>query len=92
MKKQTTIHICSDEMSIEVVTEKDITFERLKHIERQLNAIINENLYHDLRGRITSVNLSLHMLEKVILPEAQPRFQLLKLQLEDLTQIIDGLN
>ncbi len=92
MTKQTTIQIISEQMSIEVLTEKDITLDRLQKIERQLNAIINENLYHDLRGRITSVNLSLHMLEKVILPDAQPRFQLLKMQIEDLSRIINSLN
>jgi len=91
MPKQTTIHISSNDFSGDVVTEKDITQDRFYRIEKQLNAIINENLAHDLRGRITSVNLSLHMLEKVIQPDATPRFQLLKVQIEDLSRIINSI-
>lgn len=91
MTKQTTIHISSNDFSVDVVTEKDITMDRFQRIEKQMNAIINDNLYHDLRGRITSVNLSLHMLEKVIPPDANPRFQLLKAQVEDLSRLINAM-
>ena len=92
MTKRTTIHISSEEFSADVFTEKDITPDRFQRIEKQMNAIINDNVYHDLRGRITSVNLSLHMLEKVITPDAIPRFQLLKVQVEDLSRIIETMN
>ena len=91
MTGQKTIHISSEAVNVNVVTEGDITPNLLRCLEKQLNAIVNHNLCHDLRGRITSINMSLHMLERAITPEARPRLQTLKNQIEDLSRIIEHI-
>jgi hypothetical protein len=91
MTKQATIRICSDKLQVEVVTERNITTEMIERVEKHIDAVINDNLTHDLSGRITSINMSLHMLEQVITPDATRRYKMLKKQFEDLSRLIEKM-
>lgn len=91
MTGQKMIHISSDDMSVQVVTERDITPEMMHRIEKLSNSVINNNLYHDLRGHITTINMSLYLLEKMTPPDATPRFQKLKEQFEDLSRTLESV-
>jgi len=92
MVKQTKIQIINNDINISFTIEADITKESLYRIEKQLDAIITNQLSHRLRGRITSINMSLYMLEQVIPPASYVRFQLLKKQVEDLARIVEDIS
>ena len=91
MGKQTTINIISGETSINIVTESDVVRDLLALTEDHVSEAIYKNISHDLRGRITSINMSLYMLEKLITPESRTRFDMLKTQIDDLAHMIEDL-
>jgi hypothetical protein len=91
MAGQKMIHISSDDISVQVVTEKDITPEMMHCIEKLSNSVVNNNLCHNLRGYIATINISLHLLEKITPPDATARFQKLKDQIDDLSRILENI-
>ena len=91
MGKQTTINIISGQTSINIVTESEVVSELLALTEDYISQAIYKNISHDLRGRITSINMSLYMLGKMITPESQTRFDMLKTQIDSLSQMIEDL-
>lgn len=91
MSNKVTIQIRSENYSIDVVTESDITEHLIKRIEQNVDAILNRSITHDLRGRITSITMSVSMLEIHVNPEGQKRLQQLKVQVEDLSRLLETL-
>ncbi len=90
MTEPTVIQIVISDFSIDVTTDREITPYIVQRIEKNLNIILNGNVAHDLRGRVSSINISLSMLERSIPPESERRFQMLKLQIEDLSRLIEA--
>lgn len=91
MSEQHIIQIMSNDILLNIETDCEITSQSLSRIGKQLHAIINTNLCHDLNGRITSIYMSLHMLERDMPPDNQDKLKLLKSQIEDLTHMMDVL-
>jgi len=89
MAKQVRIQIRSDNFDIEVTTESEITQHLIKRIEKNIHTILNRDIAHDMRGRITSINMSLAMLERYVPVEGEQRLQMLKLQVEDLSRMLE---
>ena len=85
------IQIRGDDFEFEIHTQTEVTSVVVKRMEKQLNAIVNENLYHDISGRMTSINMSLYMLERLTPPNAKRQLDLLKSQLDDLSHMIESL-
>lgn len=47
------------------------------------------NIRHDARNRISSLKLTLHILERQNTPELQPQITLMKQQLDDLNRLLE---
>lgn len=84
-----TIRIRGDDFEVEIQTQSEITPGLMSRIEKQVNAVVNEHVYHDIYGRITSINMSLYMLERATSPNAKKQYDLLKTQITDLTHMIE---
>ncbi len=91
MSKKVTIQIRSEDLSVDVVTESEVTQHIIQRIEKNIEAIINRSITHDMRGRITSINMSLSMLERHVSPDGQRHVQQLKTQVEDLSRLLEVL-
>lgn len=83
------IQVIGEDFKFEIQAQAEITSVMVNRMEKQLNAIVNENLYHDIYGRITSINMSLYMLERLTPPTAKQQLDLLKTQIEDLSRMIE---
>lgn len=90
MGKQTTVNILTNDMNINIVSESTLVDDILQVVGKHIHGIYQERA-HDLRGRISSINMSLYMLERSITPESKPRMDLLKVQVNDLTRMIEEL-
>jgi|GEM_PF-3235011 len=91
MTTQVTIHIHEGGFNCDVITDIEITQHMMSRIEKNIQAIINRSITHDMRGRISSINLSMAMLERHVPTEGQQRLQMLKKQVEDLSHIIEDM-
>ena len=91
MSKQITIQISSEDIAFNIITVTEITPEIVECIGIHLDAILNQKLCHNLRGRITSVNFAMELLEKEITPVARKRFERLKVNIDDLSRMLEDL-
>lgn len=91
MTEAKTIQIIVDDIQIVINTETEITQTLLSRMEKQIHAIVNENFYHDIYGRITSINMTLYMIERMTPPDGRKHLNLLKSQITDLSQMIENL-
>lgn len=91
MTEAKTIQIIVDDIQIDINTETEITEILLRRMEKQIHAIANENFYHDIYGRMTSINMTLYMIERMTPPDGLKHLNMLKAQIADLSQMMENL-